>query len=303
MGAYVPLLKGDPYILAPDIDLTKNVATVKIVKEKGRCEKCGKILKSPYFLFIGILPCSMVIEATKCSNLDDEKDSVEYVIRAIRSEGNRFNIDSQYKWVFSDQNIMNSKTRICVACYEEYKGRFNPPYTVCIRLVYFAVEEYQRRHTPISFAKSDYERYWISLPDRSMMHWVGFGIDYGGWVQEDINWGVHMDWIAEFLRIALIPDHDPLYGMTYEFASSILQELRADFIQDKNRVVPNDQELTRWMRKHFSDHYEYCPYIKAIDSCEVFTNPKTTHVGNSVFNTKYSVIVHYIDTDWDDFDI
>jgi hypothetical protein len=244
MDAYAPLLTEDPNILAPDIDLTKNIATNEIVKEKGRCEKCGKVLKSPYFLFVGIPPSSMVIDEIKCSNLDDEKDGVEYVILTIRYEENRFNIDSQYKWVFSDQNIMNPKTRICVACYEEYKGLINAPYTVRIRLGYFAVEEYQRRHTPISFVKSDYERYRISLPDRSMMHWVGFGITYGGWVDEDVNWSVHMESIEVFLRIALIPDYDPSYEIEHEFASSILQELRADFIQDKNRVVPNDQELT-----------------------------------------------------------
>jgi hypothetical protein len=125
MDAYAPLLKEDHHTLAPDIDLTKNIATNEIVKEKSRCEKCGKVLKSPYFLLVGIPPSSMVIKATKCSNLDDENDSVEYVIREIRSEGNRLNIDSQYKWVFSDQSIMNSKTRICVACYEEYKGRLD----------------------------------------------------------------------------------------------------------------------------------------------------------------------------------
>jgi hypothetical protein len=77
-----------------------------------------------------------------------------------------------------------------------------------------------------------------------MMHWVGFGITYGGWVDEDVNWSVHMESIEVFLRIALIPDYDPSYEIEHEFASSILQELRADFIQDKNRVVPNDQELT-----------------------------------------------------------
>jgi hypothetical protein len=82
------------------------------------------------------------------------------------------------------------------------------------------------------------------LPDRSMMHWVGFGITYGRWVDEDVNWSVHMESIEVFLRIALIPDYDPSYEIEHEFASSILQELRADFIQDKNRVVPNDQELT-----------------------------------------------------------
>jgi hypothetical protein len=166
MDAYAPLLKEDPNILAPDIDLTKNIATNEIVKEKGRCEKCGKDLKFPYFLFVGI-----------------EKDGVEKVVFVIRIEGKDFNIENQYQWIFSDQNLINSKIRICVACYEEYKGRLDvgdTPYTVCIRLVYFAVEEYQRRHTPISFVKSDYERYRISArPKHDALGWFR---DYLWWL-------------------------------------------------------------------------------------------------------------------------
>ena len=192
----------------------------------------------------------------------------------------------------------------CHSEYKEYLELKDPHYTaIHIRGVYFAIEEYQR-HVPINSAKSDYERYRIYLPDRTMVHWIGPGTpSWGVWCDESAAYSFHIDSITEFLIIALIPDYDlSKLGLNYEAFSSELQELRTDFIQDKNRVIPNDQELTRWMKKYFSDHEDYS-YIKAIDFCKVFTNPKTTHRGDYVFKTKYSVIIHYIDTDWVEFDI
>ena len=196
---------------------------------------------------------------------------------------------------FSDQNIMNSRTRLCVDCHGEYKGYLelrDLHFTaIHIREVYFAIEEYQRRHTLINSATSDYERYRVSLPDRSMMHYIGPGTPgWGFWLDMDANCGGHMGSIADFLHIALIPDYDFSKSGGYYELNSKLQELRTDFIQDKNRVIPNDQELTRWMKKYFSDHEDHS-YVKAIDFCKVFTNPRTTYVGNHVFKTKYSVIV------------
>ena len=117
---------------------------------------------------------SSVIKAIRCSNLNDEKVGVESVIDEIRFEGKDFDIMNQYQWIFSDENILNSKTRVCVSCYEEeYKEHVDVKdihfIAIRIRTVYFAVEEYQRRHTPIDSAKSDIERYRISLPNRSMV--------------------------------------------------------------------------------------------------------------------------------------
>ena len=247
----------------------------------------------------------------ECDNLDDEKQKLETVIDMIRFEEKDFKIENKYQWIFSDQNITNSRTRLCVDCHGEYKEYLELKdlhfTAIHIRGVYFAIEEYQRRHTPINSAKPDYERYRISLPDRSMMHYIGPGTPgWGFWLDMDANYGGHIGTIAEFLHIALIPDYDlSNSGQGYYdsiYMSSKLQELRTDFIQDKNRVIPNDQELTRWMKKYFSDHEDHS-YNKAIDFCKVFTNPRTTHVGNHVLKTKYSVIVHYIDTDWIEFDI
>ena len=262
----------------------------------SRCEKCGKVLESQYYLFVGIPPSSSVIKAIRCSNLNDEKAGVESVINMIRFEGKDFNIDSRYQWIFSDENIMNSKTRVCVNCYEEeYKEHLDAKdihfIAIRIRTVYFAVEEYQRRHTPIDSAKSDIERYRISLPDRSMVALIGPGIPgWGFWLDVDAERGSEEQTLADFLSIALNLDYDTSNSsMNHDYVNSISQELRADFIQDKNRTVPNDQELTRWMKKYYGDPDDDS-WIKAIEFCKVFTNPKT-------------IFVHYIDKDWDVFNI
>jgi hypothetical protein len=197
---------------------------------------------------------------------------------------------------------------MCVDCYGEYKKDVEVEdihfIAIRIRTVYFAVEEYQRRHTPIDSAKSDYERYLISLPDRSMVALIDPGEPgWGWWIDADADRGAEEQTIADFLKIALIPDYDTSNSNTnHDYANSISQELRADFIQDKNRAVPNDQELTRWLKKYYGNPDDGS-WIKAIEFCKVFTNPKTFHAGDYVIKTKYSVFVHYIDKDWDVFNI
>ena len=310
MSRNLPLLKEATHILPSDIDLTQNISMCKLDEESlFKCEKCKKVLEPPYYLLFGISPSTSIITMYECDNLD-EKQKLETVIDMIRFEEKDFAIENKYQWIFSDQNITNSRTRLCVDCHGEYNGYLELKdlhfTAIHIREVFFAIEEYQRRHTPINSGMSDYERYHISLPDRSMVHFIGPGTPgWGFWLDMDANCGGHMGSIADFLHIALIPDYDlSKSGGYYDpiQLSSILQELRTDFIQDKNRKVPNDQELTKWMKKYFSDHKDHS-YIKAIDLCKVFMNPRITHRGDYDRKTKYSVIVHYIDTDWIEFDI
>ena len=108
--------------------------------------------------------------------------------------------------------------------------------------------------------------------------------------------------MIERLTMALIPDYDLSngHGLTYEFASQILQELRTDFIQDKDRIIPNDQELTRWMKKmnDMYDNYGHGDWYK-IQFCKIFEipkaleHPKRRDDGKEVYSTRYTVVVHY----------
>ena len=196
---------------------------------------------------------------------------------------------------------MSSKIRICNLCYGEYEwpekwwdGHF---LSNRIRQVYFAIEEYQRRHTPIECTMSEYEKYVISLPDRSHIHWVAGPAGYGVFVDMECNYTQFMIDITEHLKIALNPDS----GKSVPGYDTLSQELKSDFIHDIKRIIPNDQELTNWMKKYFNNHNDDSWY--KVEFCKVFTIPKITHGSERVYETKYTVIVHYVDGDWDEFDV
>ena len=180
-----------------------------------------------------------------CYSIYDEKDKEKSVISDINREAKDFDIENKNQWIFSKQNIMSSKIRICSQCYGEYKwpARWEDRHFVSnrIRRVYFAVEEYQRRHTPIESAMSDYEKYVISLPDRSHIHWVAGPASYGRFVDMEFKYSEFMWYIRDHLKIALIPDCDK----SIRGYDTLSQELKSDFIQDKERIIPNDQELTK----------------------------------------------------------
>lgn len=304
------LVENPPFVLAPNIGLTQDSIAL-MIKEREKeslsdCDNCGKVLSTPYYVSIGIPPSPLIIETYQCKSLNYEENmEFKNIISEIQSVAKRFNIDSKYQWVFSEQNIMRSKTRICGDCQQKYKwGRWRglEMPTINIQCICFAVEEYQRLHTPICAAKSDYERYILSLPDRSNASWQHFGevdlnSDFG-----EIYFETDME---EYLTIALISDYKP--------SDPLSQEFQTNYIQDKNRMIPNDQELTRWMQKQINDHYDLNDCYKdwyRIQFCKIFENPKTLKYpiyrdGKEVYNTRYSVIVHYSvpKGGWHEYDI
>jgi hypothetical protein len=291
MDKNISLLLDPPHILPPDVVFTQT----NIIK----CDKCEKALTSKYYIFFGIPPSPLMIEALSCESIDNEKDKEKSVLSYIQREAKDFDIERKNQWIFSEKNMISSKIRICIQCYEAYKwpNHWQDYHCVSnrIRQVFFAVEEYQRRHTPIESAKSEYEKYIISLPDRSHIHWVAGAAAYGIFLDMETNYTEFMWSITDFLKIALIPDCEKSVPET------LSQELKADFIKDNERVIPNDHELTRWLKKHFNDHD--LDYWYKVKLCKVFTNPKIFHGSEYVYETKYTVVVNYIDGDWDEFDI
>jgi len=312
-------LKENPlYVLSPYIELAENVIMKsdeeRVEESPFNCDGCGKALDSEYYVSFGIPPSHLIIETYLCESLSCEKNMDFQIISWIRSRVTIQNIDSKYQWIFSEHNIMSSKTRLCADCKEEYKwggwrGWEIPG--IHIQWICRAVEEYQRCHTPISTARSDYERYILSLPNRTNLILQHFGdVDINDGFKAT-HYGTDM---IERLTMALIPDYDLSngQGLTYEFASQILQELRTDFIQDKVRIIPNDQELTRWMKKmnDMYDNYDHGDWYK-IQFCKIFENPKALEHpkrrddGKMIHNTKYTVVVHYSVPKgyWDEFDV
>jgi hypothetical protein len=147
---------------------------------------------------------------------------------------------------------------------------------------------------------SDYEKYIISLPERATLSWRHFGDD----ISDD--WCYFEDDMTGNLTIALDPDYQP-------DDPSQKQNFRTNFIQDKNRLIPNDQELTRWMKKQINDDYDCHECYKdwyRIQFCKIFVNPKIQKYpicrnDKKVYNTRYTVVVHYSvpKKDWGEYDI
>jgi hypothetical protein len=139
---------------------------------------------------------------------------------------------------------------------------------------------------------SDYEKYIISLPDRTNLSWDPFGE-----VDEDYLWSSHDDAIDECLTVALIP------GCTKKEALS--KEFRENFIQDKSRLIPNDQELTAWVREKISGYDEKIQY------CKIFVNPEAGEfpIDQDIIDEecapRYKIVIHYSvpKGDWEEVDV
>jgi hypothetical protein len=291
------LLFDPPHILPPDVVLT------------SKCENCGDAVGSPYYVMIGIPPSPLMIASFQCESVEEEKEIGKSIMNTIQYDANISDRESKYQWIFSEQNIMSSKMRVCNQCFGECTHphglnvllRFgNILYR--IRIVKFAVKEHQRRHTPIESSMSDYEKYIISLPDRTKIDWDPFGE-----VSDDnYDWVYFDEAMRENLKIALIPDYKS--ENESRDTGALLQEFRTNFIQDKNRLIPNDQELTRWMMKKING------YDKKIQYCKIFSNPKKHEIPfldqidkikYPPTYTKYTVVVHYSipKGDWEEYDI
>jgi hypothetical protein len=111
------LLFDPPHILLPDVILVP------------KCEKCGDELGSPYYIMIGIPQSPLMIDAFPCESIDEEKDVGKSIMSAIQYDASIYDRESKNQWIFSEQNIMSSKTRVCSQCFGVYTSS---------RLEYFA---------------------------------------------------------------------------------------------------------------------------------------------------------------------
>ena len=120
------LIENPPFVLAPNIELTEgNVKRMIDERKKGsgyECDSCGKDLGTPYFVFVGIPPSPLIIETYESRNLEDEENiNFDKIVPEIQTIFEEYDINSEYHWIFSQQNIMSSKTRICINCQQKYK--------------------------------------------------------------------------------------------------------------------------------------------------------------------------------------
>lgn len=95
------------------------------------------------------------------------------------------------------------------------------------------------------------------------------------------------------LPIALISNSDMSEIHVISNPDERIRNLYVNFIQERNRRLPNNQELTLRMQKNISDD----PLFK-IQYSKIFENPKEGRLLVSKpdqirFTTKYTVIIHF----------
>ena len=260
---------------------------------------CRKSLIPPYYISFAIPTNPYQRFTRECTSLQDEKNQEKSILFQIQSDLTKYSkTEAKFQSLFSQENIMRSKRRICADCQEgeNYFQNIGILYGNDLRMapIIFAVEEYRRRH-PLDAVTSQVERYLVSLPDRSKM----LRDYFGSWL-DDKDSGVDLTIfegiIADYLIIALISDYDAskFTDPRPEHYKLKLHELRTKFIKDRNRTSPNDQELTRWMQENIHDSYSLEDHWFKIQYCKIFENPKKIkNIVDNVRNTKYTVIVHF----------
>jgi hypothetical protein len=77
---------------------------------------------------------------------------------------------------------------------------------------------------------------------------------------------------------------------------ALLQKIKAEFIHDKDRIIPTEQELSACLKKYCNDE-DFCN----IESCKIFINPGTYHSEDRVYERRHSVFVHCVNGDWYEF--
>jgi hypothetical protein len=118
------LQENSPYVLAPGVELPVDIpfnTGEKYCKDDPlKCDDCRKSLTTPYYILIGIPPCSLIIAIYKCDRVSDEENiDFKRLVDKIQPSAEMYNIDNKYQWIFSEQNIKNSKTRICSDCQKD----------------------------------------------------------------------------------------------------------------------------------------------------------------------------------------
>ena len=114
-------MENPPFVLAPNVELAQsNVKRMIEERKKGNlygCDNCGKDLGSPYYIMVGIPPSPIMIGVFKCESIDKEVDIGKSIMSSIQYEAGIYDIESKYQWIFSEQNIMSSKIRVCSRCF------------------------------------------------------------------------------------------------------------------------------------------------------------------------------------------
>jgi hypothetical protein len=188
------------------------------------CKACDKPMKSHFYQFY-----------------NNPQTNEHYITGLITSidEADRYNLLAEYKkrkdgadrpYAGQFEHLPCKKEILCPECYKESEANIN---AIDLRLV------------PDSF-NAELASYMATLPDLS--HYPKPRL-----FDEECCFGL-LNELKHNLTIAFT-EKDDTYECGYE---EDIDDLRNNFIKDKARRYPNDDELTRWMRKRMGDEIFKC---------------------------------------------
>jgi len=225
----------------------------EIIIHFGKCDGCGKPLQLPYYLYYHDLKTDEYYKSSSVTS-EDERERYDFLGECKkRADG-----------IFVRSPHMD-KERLCSECYEQNETK------ICATQLHLLPDS----------INPHIERYISLLPDQAKI-WEQYGYyDLGRHDQEDVDDTFAS--IEQDLHLAFAEDDANYYLRSRQ---QELEDLRNNFIKDKTRRYPNNEELTAWMKRHSVDGF------LEISRCKIFDMRGLNYALNNVIR-RFIVIVHF----------
>jgi hypothetical protein len=226
----------------------------EIIIHFGKCDSCDKPLQLPYYLYYHDLKTGEYYKSSSVTS-EDERERYDFLGECKKRADGIF-VRSPYM----------DKERLCSKCYGQ-----NETEICAIRL-----------HLLPDSIDPHIEHYISTLPEPAKI-WEQNGYYHLGRHDQETVDDTFAS-IEEDLHLAFAEDDTNFYLQSRQHQ---LEDLRNNFIRDKTRRWPNNEELTAWMKRHSVDRF------LEISRCEIFDMRGSYYVVDDVIR-RFIVIVHFL---------
>ncbi len=228
-------------------------STNEIIIHIGKCDSCDKPLQLPYYVYYHDLKTG---EYYKSSGIVSEAERERYdFLGECKKRADGIFVRSPY----------TDKERLCSGCYKQNETK------ICAT---------QLQLLPDS-TNPHIEHYISTLPNPAKI-WEQNGYYHLGRHDQEAVDDTFAS-IEEDLHLAFAEDDANFYLQSRQ---KELEDLRNNFIKDKTRRYPNNEELTAWMQRHNVEGF------LEISCCKIFDMRGSNYALNDVIR-RFIVIVHF----------
>lgn len=225
----------------------------EIIIHFGKCDRCDKHLQLPYYLYYHDLKTGEYYKSSSVTS-EDERERYDF-LGECKKRADEIFVRSPYM----------DKERLCSECYEQNETK------ICATQLHLLPDS----------TNPHIERYISTLPNPAKI-WEQNGYYHlGRHDQETVD-----DTFASIeydLHLAFAEDDTNFHLQSRQ---QQLEDLRNNFIKDKTRRYPNNEELTALMRRHTVEGF------LEISRCKIFDMRRLNYVLNDVIR-RFIVIVHF----------